>query len=578
MTSLMIALSFLCLIMSKETFAQRRKQRPNSTANDMSESFLQTAKHLGSRAGTAHDESENKKKESLFADVPLEADFVIVGAGSAGSLLAERLSRIGSVLILECGTEFPTSVRSRMPGAGCTYDQLDPTDGQQFCGKHCREEMRPGKGFRDESGLNFHMGPGGTSVLAVGAHFRGGDRYWKNLAKSYGEHWVLSEDEILKLEHEMSVREVPAAVDQDHVLFAEALPRHLSLVEENVSALGGHRVFPRYQDESGWATNSYTQFLKKTIDRKNVHMLTKACVRRLIKGDDGSVPALEVRHKSRVRHAHARREIILAAGAVGSSALLQRSGFRTATVRDQADVRVTWRCAHCKYKSDFVKALHTFFEKQDETRPPGVLTLPGFDSGVLVDLGGAPALILASTEPAVANGLVPNGAVQNGEGGSAFEVHIVLLQPRSFEGQVSSSGTYRMSQTLTDPRDLDAAIRGIRLVRKVVNENAALGQLGLGEEVFPAVESNSDLRNVLRSLSSEAVVSFQSATASCRLGKVVDGQMRVIGLPNVRVADASVLPQPPLGRTLFPTLVVAEVASKLIANAAIPGTKENEYL
>jgi len=54
--------------------------------------------------------------------------------------------------------------------------------------------------------------------------------------------------------------------------------------------------------------------------------------------------------------------------------------------------------------------------------------------------------------------------------------------------------------------------------------------------------------------------------------------MRVIGLPNVRVADASVLPQPPLGRTLFPTLVVAEVASKLIANAAIPGTKENEYL
>jgi len=73
-------------------------------------------------------------------------------------------------------------------------------------------------------------------------------------------------------------------------------------------------------------------------------------------------------------------------------------------------------------------------------------------------------------------------------------------------------------------------------------------------------------------------VSFQSATASCRLGKVVDGQMRVIGLPNVRVADASVLPQPPLGRTLFPTLVVAEVASKLIANAAIPGTKENEYL
>lgn len=460
-----------------------------------------------------------------------------------------------------------------MPGAGCTYDQLvwDDAEGQEVCGKRCRREMSSFEGFRDTSGLNFRVGPGGTSVMAVGAHFRGGDEYWNDIAKAHGGHWVLPEDEILKLEHEMSVRAVPVAVDEDHVLFAKALSGHLSLAQEDSNEIRKIPVFPRYQDDSGWATNSFTQFLKKAIDKENVHMLSKACVHRLIKSDDESVPALEVRHKSQTLHVHARREIILAAGALGSPALLQRSGLKTASVRDQADIRIVWPCRHCKYRTHFMKALRTFFQKRNATSPPGALTLSGFDAGAIIELGGVPALILASTEMATDNGMIPSGALEKHVGGSVLEVHIVLLQPHSFEGRVTSSGKFRLSKRLTDPNDLNAAIRGIHLVRKVVKEHNELGQLGLGKEVFPGVEyqSDSDLRKLLQSKTFEAVESFQSATASCRLGQVVDGQMRVIGMPNVRVADASVLPQPPLGRTLFPTLIAAEVASRLIMNATI---------
>merc|ERR1719262_1799334 len=114
--------------------------------------------------------------------------------------------------------------------------------------------MNQDDGFQSHSGLNFRMGVGGTSVIAVGAHFRGGDEYWKGLAESHGTHWVLPEEDILKLEHEMSVRKEPAAVDEDHVLFAQALSGHISLAESDSSVTGAHHVFPRYQDEAGWAT------------------------------------------------------------------------------------------------------------------------------------------------------------------------------------------------------------------------------------------------------------------------------------------------------------------------------------
>lgn len=522
-------------------------------------------------------EPSNTDTESLLSGVPLEADFVIVGAGTAGSLLADRLSRIGSVLILECGSQLPTSIRSRVPGAGCTYDQLTDLfhrggtlDKRWTCGKRCDKEMINGEDVDMSAGLNFRMGPGGTSVIAVGAHFRGGDKYWRDLANSYGEHWRLSEDEIIKLEHEMSVRQIPDVVDKDHVLFAQALSDHVSLISDTSSEFGNSVVFPRYQDESGWYANAYTQYLKRAIGKDNVRMVTKACGHRIIEGLNGSAPSVEMKHAKRRIRASARHEVILAAGALGSPALLQRSGLSTARVRDQADVRVAWHCGKCAYRDDFVNALHAFFQKHHSKNPPGVLTLPGYDSGVLVDLHGMPALILASTELVTAQGEIPSAVLNahDNNSSSVLEIHIVLMQPHSFEGQVTKSGRLLLPKKLAHTKDLAAAVRGIQLVRKAIKEHEELKKLGLGEELSPGPQhkTDSDLRDLLRSGTSEVVQSFQSATASCRLGQVVDDQLRVVGMPNVRVADASVLPQPPLGRTLFSTLRVAQVASKLIMN------------
>lgn len=550
MMSLMVCLSCASLLMSRDVAASTFKKSHPSRLRRHFPTMLN-----GDTSGRHPDINA----KSLLAKVPTEADFVVVGAGTAGSLLADRLSRIGSVLILECGSETPISVRRRLPGAGCTFDQL-PQSTLDACGDRCIEEMEGDDSTGETSGLNFRQGPGGTSVMAVGAHFRGGDKYWQDLANLHGAHWLLSEDEIGNLEHEMSVRKTPTAVDKDHLVFAQALSRDLSLVSVNYTNTDEAFVFPRYQDESGWSTNSYTQFLKKALKKENVHMLTEACVQRLIKGDDGGAPSLEVQHGSKKIRASARREVILAAGALGSPALLQRSGLSTAPLRDQADVRVAWHCSRCKYKDDFVKALHEFFRKDHAGKPPVALTLPGFDAGALVDLHGVPALILASTEIASADSAMVSDTVVNkleDKNKSVFEVHIILLQPHSFEGQVSRDGEMQLPLRLTNRKDLDAAVHGIRLVRKVVKKHNELEKLGLGQELHPGpqYQTDSELRKILQSEESQVVQSFQSATASCRLRQVVDDQMRVVGMPRVRVADASVLPKPPLGRTLFPTLI-----------------------
>lgn len=140
------------------------------------------------------------------------------------------------------------------------------------------------------------------------------------------------------------------------------------------------------------------------------------------------------------------------------------------------------------------------------------------------------------------------------------------MQPRKFDGNVTSDSRIERQLRLTDPADIAAAVSAIQFVRQAIATNKSLeAKLKLGQEVFPGSHNKTDeqLEQVVRTEGN--VWSFQSLTSSCSMGEVVDDELRVLGMKGLRVADASVLPQPPLGRTLFPTLVVAEVASKLLA-------------
>merc|ERR1719183_2279272 len=141
---------------------------------------------------------------------------------------------------------------------------------------------------------------------------------------------MLSEVDIARLEQEMSVQPQPVAIDQNHLLFARTVA--------NVTG-DSSWVIPRYQDKLGWSVNAYSQYLVKALRRPSVQMLTKSCADRLVFQEDGA-PTVELQSNSKdlPRRVHAKREVILAAGALGSPALLQRSGITAATMRDQADV------------------------------------------------------------------------------------------------------------------------------------------------------------------------------------------------------------------------------------------------
>ncbi len=151
---------------------------------------------------------------------------------------------------------------------------------------------------------------------------------------------------------------------------------------------------------------------------------------------------------------------------------------------------------------------------------------------------------------------------------------VVLLEPRSSGTVLLRSSDPRVPPAidpcyLTDPGGDDAAtlLRGLRLARRVLAQEPLASFVD--GEILPGAEAQSDdaLRAHVRALSQ----TLYHPAGTCRMGSdaasVVDPQLRVRRIDGLRVADASVMPKLPHGHTNWPTVMIAERASELIAAA-----------
>jgi choline dehydrogenase len=516
------------------------------------------------------------------------ADYVIVGAGSAGCVLASRLSADPAVRV----TLIEAGGKGRHPNI-----TIPAAFAKQFKTKldwdfatepepHCagRELYVPrGKGLGGSSNMNAMLYVRGRPLdydqwEQQGATGWGWGAVWPYFLKAEDNARGASEFHgvggPVRVEDERSPRPMTARIMA--AVENAGVPRIDDYNGPEQDGVSPVQVFQR----NGRRWSAADAYLRPVMKRPNLTVLTKKLVTGLELAD-GRVTGVRLAGGEVVR---AGREVVLSAGAIGSPQLLLLSGIGPADHLREVGVDVRHDLPGvganlqdhpfltCVYESSEPDSLYG----ADKPKPllewllrrTGPLTSTVAEAFAFIrSRPGLPA-------PDLQFHLAPAYFVDHGNeefDGHAMTLGPVLVSPKS-RGRVSlrsadpSAKPRILTNTLAEAEDLAAIVAGIKLVREWVATEPLRSTIAKELYPGPAVESDDDLADWVRS----HVELLYHPTGTCRMGAagddeaVLDPQLRVRGLEGLRVADASVFPVIPGGNTNAPTMMVAERAADLI--------------
>jgi choline dehydrogenase len=520
-------------------------------------------------------------------------DYIIVGAGSAGCVLANRLTEDAkaSVLVLEAGKP-DRAYAIRVPMAASllykssfdwafeTEPQLALNDRRMYFGR--------GKGL------------GGSSTINSMIYMRGAPYDYDDWASLGNPGWSYAEvlPYFKKLEHyERGASEYHGADGPLNVADPRSVnPLTRAFVEAAV-AVG----YERNDDFNGAAQEGVGQFqltqkdgrrhsaadayLKPAQLRRNLTTITNAHVTRLLI-EGNQVSGVTYLQNGRLHEARARRSVLLCGGAIHSPQLLMLSGVGPADHLRAMGVPVVSNLPGVGQNLQDHVAAGVMCSCSQPISLNRTLTrwrLPGaivryalFRQGPLtsnvVEAGGFVRSLPDLPAPDLQLTFIPVWALDHGLirlKGHGFILVTLLLRPQS-HGSVS----LRSNDPLDAPRiqpnylmhedDRAALLRGMRLVRQVTDA-PPLAKLRRAERIpGAAAQSEEDLLTSIRAYAQNG----DHPVGTAKMGQdplaVVDERLRVHGLQGVRVVDASVMPTVPRGNTNIPTIMIAERAADLI--------------
>ena len=529
-------------------------------------------------------------------------DYIIVGSGSAGSVLARRLSRDEDlrILVLEAGGP-DRSFWLKLPVGyyRAIYDrrfsrifETEPSEGDGNRGIPWPRGRIVG-GSSSINGLIFIRGQreGFDDWQSAGAEGWSYDQllpHFKNL-----EQYESGDDAYHGREGELSVSDLrnrnPACEAWLRAAGEFGLPVNADFNGRTTYGVGAYQL----SLDGRWRASAASAFLHPVLGRGNLTLSLHSQVTKVTL-EDGRATGVEWIAGGEPHQARAEREVILSAGAIQSPQLLQLSGIGPADLLKAHGIDVAVDAPEVganlqdHYQARVILRLKDKVSLNDDVRNPLKLAGMGLQwllnaSGPLTvgagQVGGAACTKHAEAgRPDVQFNVMPLSVDKPGtplHKFSGFTASVWQCHPHS-RGSVQIRSSDPLQQPRIAPRyfsatiDRDVMVEGVKMVRDI-HRQPAFREMWT-EEVVPGIGAQSDkeLYDYIRTTGGTVF----HPVGTCRIGNddraVVDSQLRVRGVDGLRVIDASVMPQITSANTNAATLMIGEKgASLVLGNSAI---------
>jgi choline dehydrogenase-like flavoprotein len=532
-------------------------------------------------------------------------DYIVVGAGSAGCVLAARLSEDAAirVALLEAGPP-DRSVLIHCP-AGLALMARHTQNNWAF-------KTVPQRGLNGRNGYEpCGKVLGGSSSINAMIYIRGQREDYDGWAAEGNPGWGWNEvlPYFKRAEHnERGADDFHATGGPLNVMdLRSPNPVGAQFVQAAVQA--GYRHNPDFNgdEQEGFGIYQVTHrngerfsaakaYLTPNLGRPNLQVITNAHTTRVLMEGRRAV-GIEYRRDGQLHQLHAGREVLLSAGAlhspqilmlsgIGPGADLQAQGIALAhdlpgvgrNLHDHPDViqvvdapRLT-DCFGLSHRNA-VAMIKSIFEWRD--RRSGRLTTNFAEAGGFVK--SSPQVATPDLQLHFVIGkLIDHG--RKTTFGLGYSCHVCLLRPDS-RGSVRLASPDPLAAPLIDPdflgeqSDVDRMVRGFKITRQILGQSALAA--GGGRELRSAsARTDADIEQFVRNYTD----TIYHPVGTCRMGRgaldVVDAQLRVHGIAGLRVVDGSIMPRLVSGNTNAPIIMIAEKAADMIKAARSPAASE----